>query len=71
MATVVDWDGKEIPKEMRSLPKGRYVLEPVSARTQLTPEQEAGLEEAMASLLRGEGVDIETIRSDLNKITGR
>src|SRR4051812_30734936 len=51
MSIVLDWDAEEIPEdvrermpaELRSLPSGRYVLEPLDAAPQLTDEEEAGI----------------------------
>lgn len=61
MAVVVNWNGKEVPDELRSLPSGRYVLESVDAVPALTDEEEAGLHEAMSSLDRAEGLPAESV----------
>jgi hypothetical protein len=50
MATLLDWNGKELPKELRALPTGRYVIEPVDRVLDLTAEEEAGLKAAARSL---------------------
>jgi hypothetical protein len=55
-SVVVDWDGTAIPAELqallpaelRELPPGRYVIEPVVDDDELTPEEEEGLLEAIA-----------------------
>jgi hypothetical protein len=39
MAHVVDWDGEHVPAEMRSLPPGRYLVEPLDEAVALTPEE--------------------------------
>jgi hypothetical protein len=62
MATVVRWNGKELPEELRSLPAGRYVVEPIDDLPPLTPEEEAGIEAALDSLRRGEGVEASDAR---------
>jgi len=69
--TVVDWDGKEIPKELRALPKGRYVIAPADFAPELTPEEEEGLEKALESLRQGRGVPIEQVRARLDGILKR
>lgn len=69
MATVLKWNGKDLPDELRKLPEGRYVIEPLDAA--LTPEEEQGLEEALASLNRGEGVDLDDVRADLDALIRR
>ena len=71
MPVVLNWNGEELPKELRSLPRGRYVVEPVDAVPELTLEEEAGIEDALESLRRGEGIDIETVRSKLGVMLGR
>ena len=56
MPTVVRWNGTDLPEELRNLPAGRYVLEPLDDLPTLTPEEEAGIDAALDSLRRGEGV---------------
>ncbi len=56
MGTVVNWDGVELPEELRDLPKGRYVLVAVDEAPELTAKQEAGLTTALASIEAGHGV---------------
>lgn len=66
MSRVVDWDGKNVPEEMRSLPPGRYVVEPVDQAIALTPEEDAGLEEAILAMDAGDsGVTIDEVRESL------
>jgi hypothetical protein len=63
MARVVEWDGKNVPAAMRSLPPGRYVLEPVDETIALTPDEESGLEKAIAGVDAGEpGVTAAEVR---------
>jgi hypothetical protein len=69
MATVLKWNGKDLPDELRNLPKGRYVIESLDA--ELTPEEEQGLEEALAALDRGEGADLDEVRADLDALIRR
>jgi len=71
MATVLKWNGKDLPDELRKLPEGRYVIESVDAVPALTPAQEQGLEEALKELDRGEGADLEDVRADLDSIIRR
>jgi hypothetical protein len=66
MATIVDWDGREIPGELRSLPPGRYVIERVDDVPQLTDAEAAGLDAAVASLRRGEGIEKDEVRRRLD-----
>jgi hypothetical protein len=63
MSRVVDWNGRDVPDELRSLPPGRYVLESVDDLAKLTPEEEDGLEAAIRSIRAGKGVDVERVRA--------
>jgi hypothetical protein len=71
MAMVLKWNGKDLPDELRKLPEGRYVIESLDAVPALTPEEEQGLEEAIAALDRGEGADLDDVRADLDAIVRR
>ena len=59
MAVIVNWNGADVPEELKALKKGRYVLVPIDEPPELTEEQEAGLEAALASLRAGEGLSLE------------
>lgn len=71
MAVLLNWDGKELPEELRALPKGRYVIAPVDAVPALTAEEEQGLEEALDALDRDEGVDLEEVSAELEQLVRR
>ena len=71
MSKVVDWNGRDIPEELRSLPPGRYVLERVDSTPPLTPEEEAGLEAAIQSIRRGSGIDAARVRSVIDDVLKR
>jgi hypothetical protein len=59
MAVIVNWNGVDVPEELKALKKGRYVLVPIDEPPELTEAQEAGLEAAMASIRAGEGLTLE------------
>lgn len=69
MSVVLNFDGRHLPEEMRSLPSGRYVLQSVDEVPALTAEEEAGLEEAARSLDTGEGLTTDELRAELGKKT--
>ena len=50
----ITWNGRSIPPELRKLPPGEYTV--VDDAPPLTPEEEAGIEQALRSLDRGEGI---------------
>jgi hypothetical protein len=53
--TVIDWDGRHLPEELRDLPPGRYIVEPIDELQALTREQEAGILAALDQLDAGRG----------------
>ncbi|HVE84796.1 MAG TPA: hypothetical protein VND93_18195 [Myxococcales bacterium] len=66
MDHIVEWDGEHIPTKLRALPPGRYQIVPLDQAVVLTAEEEAGLEEALASLDAGqEGMTPEQVRDGL------
>ena len=65
MAVIVNWNGVDVPEELKALKKGRYVLVPVDEPPELTEEQEAGLEAAMASIREGHGLSREEAFAEL------
>lgn len=71
MSVLLNWNGKELPDELRELPSGRYVLESVDRVLDLTPEEEAGLEEAARSLDAGEGLSLDEVKQRLEGILRR
>ena len=71
MATVLKWNGTDVPDELRKLPQGRYVIESVDAMPALTSEQEQGLEEALDALDGEEGAELDTVRADLDALVRR
>ena len=57
-AHLVNWNGKDIPPELRELPAGRYIIEPADEEASaLSPDEEAALETALASYRQGRIVD--------------
>ena len=71
MTVVLNFDGKELPEEMRLLPSGRYVLQSVDEVPVLTSEEESGLEEASRSLDAGEGFTPDQLRAEIKGIARR
>jgi len=63
MAIVVNWNGVDVPEELKDLKKGRYVLLPMDEAPELTEEQESGLEAALASVRAGKSVSLDEARA--------
>ncbi len=71
MPKVVTWNGQDLPEELRSLPAGRYVIEPVDEAPHLSAEEEAGLEEAIESMRDGQGIDGDEVRARIDAVVKR
>jgi hypothetical protein len=48
-AVVVEWNGQDLPEQLRDLPAGRYVLAAVDESVLLSTEEERGLIAALKS----------------------
>jgi hypothetical protein len=71
-AKVVTWNGKDVPAELRDLPAGRYVIEPIDQEgPALTPDEEAGIEAALESYRQGRVVDAKRARKIIDAALGR
>lgn len=69
---LVDWNGKDLPPELRELPAGRYLVEAVEAEAPgLSPEEEAGIETALESYRQGRVVDAKHAREIIDAALGR
>jgi hypothetical protein len=79
MSIVLNWNGQDLPDEvrelmpaeLRELPRGRYVLEPVDAVPELTDDEEAGIHAAIESVRAGKGISLEAARARVDRILGR
>jgi hypothetical protein len=52
--TIIEWNGADVPDELRKLPAGTYVIQ--RADDALAPEEEQGLITALESVRVGSGV---------------
>ena len=69
---VVTWNGTDVPTELRDLPAGRYVVEPVDDEAPaLTPDEEAGIEAALESYRQGRVVDARRASEIIDAALGR
>ena len=62
MALVIRFNGRDLPVEMQDLSPGEYVVEVLDEPPPLSPEDEAGLRAALASLQDGKGVNAAEVR---------
>lgn len=69
---VVNWNGKDIPPELLELPAGRYVVaEYAREATELSPEENAGIDAGIDEIDSGETVPWEDVRADLDEMLNR
>lgn len=62
--TIIEWDGRQMPEQLRSLPPGRYVVEPLD-EVNLTADEEAGIATALDALDAGRGISLADVVSQL------
>ena len=62
----LNWNGKDLPDELRELPAGRYVVESLDDLSELTHDEQEGLRQALASLRAGEGRTVEQVRHTID-----
>lgn len=68
----MNWNGKDLPPELRELPAGRYVVEPVDEEAPaLSPDEEAGIEAALQSYRQGRVVDAKRAREIIDAALSR
>jgi thioredoxin-like negative regulator of GroEL len=65
MPHIFEWDGQNVPDELRSMPPGRYLAEPLDRVVPLSPEEEAGLEEALTAMDAEQGVDLDEVKESI------
>jgi hypothetical protein len=53
---VFDWDGTNLPDEIRQLPPGRYLVYPFEGIDELTEEEDAGIQLALDQIEAGEDI---------------
>jgi hypothetical protein len=63
VVTIIEWNGADVPAELRKLPAGTYVIE--RADDVLTPDEDEGLTIALESLRTGRGVPHDAARERL------
>lgn len=70
-ARILHWNGIDVPAELRDLPSGQYVVEPVEVEPLLTREEEEGLRKALSSMHAGRGRTMEQVRKTIDALLRR
>jgi hypothetical protein len=65
---VLNWNGKDLPAELRELPAGRYFVEAVDDVPELTADEDDGIRQALASLRAGKGRSVEQVRQRIEAV---
>ena len=72
-ATVIHWNGTDVPAELAAVPPGRYRLVAIDEAdgVELTPELEAKIERGIEDVRAGRTVGWETVKAEIAaKIAG-
>lgn len=56
--SVINWDGRRVPDELRKLPSGQYAIAPVDQSPSLTDDEEAGVRAGLDELDAGRGIPV-------------
>ncbi len=64
-ARVIDWDGTNVPTALQSLPPGRYVVYAWDECSDLSPEEDAAVQEGIDDAEAGHVFSLEDIVRDL------
>ena len=68
---VIDWDGQNLPAELRDLPPGQYVVEPIDDATVLSPQEEEGIIAALDELEAEEGLPLSEVLREIRAGSSR
>lgn len=78
MSRILDWDGENVPDELRRLPPGRYILGswtlPILEtfdEVALTPDEEEDIRKALASLEAGKGLSLQQVQRKVTRALKR
>lgn len=68
---ILNWNGTDLPEELRAPPAGRYVIDPADDVPHLTYDEEEGLRQALASLRVGNGRSVEQVCGTIDALLRR
>ena len=71
MSVLLDWNGADLPDELRRLPAGRYVIASIEEATELSEEEEDGVLRALESVRAGEKLDMVEVRARVRSAVQR
>jgi hypothetical protein len=65
---ILEWNGKDVPKTLRSLPQGHYVIEQLAPGRKLTLAEDTGLQQALQSVNAGRTIKASVVHEQLHGI---
>ena len=68
---LLDWNGADLPDKLRELPAGRYVIAPVDDVSEISDDEDAGLEAALRSIDAGRVESHEVVLTRADEILKR
>jgi hypothetical protein len=67
--TVIEWDGRNVPRELRRLAPGRYVVLPIDA--ELTADEDVAVRRGLDELEAGDLVPLDEVIREFESRTHR
>jgi hypothetical protein len=68
MTAVIDWNGKDLPTNLQSLPPGRYVVENLDEADDLSSEQEEGIRAALHAIDEGKAIPADEVDAEIGDL---
>ena len=67
---ILNWNGSDVPEELKRLPAGKYLIQPADEALGLRPEEEEGIREALRQVRDGQTVSHEQVQADIERALG-
>ena len=68
---ILDWNGSDVPEELKRLPAGKYLIQPADEALGLNPEEEEGIREALRQARESQTVSHEHVQADIERALGK
>lgn len=66
---VIEWDGNQVPEELRKLPPGRYAIESIDELPRLTEAEQTGVLDGLNELDAGKGIPLADVVREIRGST--
>jgi len=64
---ILNWNGSDVPEELKQLPAGKYLIQAADEALGLSSEDEDGIREALRQARNGQTVSHEQVRADIER----